>query len=240
VWGCGQWIGTDLVERIIGAVRAEPKISRRALSKQVCEWEDWRDPLGKLREMSARKALLELERRGAVVLPEASSVANFKREGAKAEKVAIEPAKVECSIEQLGAVEIVAVSGRKESAMWTGLMEDHHYLGAGKLRGAQMRYLICSPKHGLLGGLSFSAATRRLACRDRWIGWSESACRTNLQRVVCNSRFLIVPSVKVPNLASHAMGQSLRRISSDAGGNFRRSGAVRGRVLSRSQLGASR
>ena len=84
MWVCGQWFGADLVERIIATVTAEPKISRRALSKQVCDWLDWRDPLGKPREMSARKALVELERRGAVVLPTASSVPNFKSEAAKA------------------------------------------------------------------------------------------------------------------------------------------------------------
>lgn len=206
-----------MVERIDGAVSAEPKISRRALSRQVCEWLNWRDPFGKLREMNARHALLELERRGAVVLPTARSVPNFRSGAAKGEQAAIEVAKVECSFEELGPVEIIAVSGqnRQESATWRGLMEEQHYLGACTLRGAQLRYLIRSPEHGLLGGLSFSAATRRLACRDKWIGWSESACRANLQRVVSNSRFVIVAGVKVPNLASHVLGQSLRRISID-------------------------
>jgi len=217
VWVCGEWFGADVVERIAGVVSAKPDISRSALSRQVCEWLDWRDPQGKLREMSARKALLELERRGMVVLPAAKSVPNFKGEAAKATPAPIEMAKVECSFEELGGVEIVAVSGQngKESATWTRMMEEHHYLGACKLRGAQLRYLIRNPVHGLMGGLSFSAATRRLACRDKWIGWSESACRVNLQRVVCNSRFLIVGSVKVPNLASHVLSQSLRRICSD-------------------------
>ena len=218
VWVGGQWFGADLVERIVGAVSAEPDMSRRTLSRQVCEWLDWRDPLGRLREMNARKALLELERRGAVVLPAAKSVPNFKRDAEKAKQLpAIAVAKVECSFEQLGPVEIVAVSGqnRQQSATWTRLMQEHHYLGACQLRGAQLRYLIRSPVHGLLGGLSFSAATRRLACRDKWIGWSEQACRANLQRVICNSRFLIVPGVKVPNLASHVLGQSLGRVSID-------------------------
>ena len=217
VWVCGQWFGSDVVGRIVGAVSAEPKISRRALSRQVCEWLDWRDPLGKLREMNARKALLELERRGVVVLPAAKNVPNFERGEVRARQAAIEVAKVECSLEELGAVEIVAVRKQngQESAAWTGMMEKHHYLGACKLRGAQLRYWIRSPVHGLLGGLSFSAATRRLACRDQWIGWSESACRANLQGVISNSRFLIVPGVKVPNLASHVLGQSLRRVCSD-------------------------
>jgi len=66
-----------------------------------------------------------------------------------------------------------------------------------------------------LGAASFSAATGRLASRDKWIGWSETARQANLQQVVSNSRFLIMPGVKVPHLASHVLGQMLRRISSD-------------------------
>ncbi|MGH8649327.1 MAG: IS4/Tn5 family transposase DNA-binding protein, partial [Burkholderiales bacterium] len=130
---------------------------------------------------------------------------------------AAEIAAVEGSLKDLGPVEIVAVTGksRRQSATWTGMMEECHYLGACTLRGAQMRYLIRSPKHGLLGAASFSAATRRLACREEWIGWSETALRANLQQVVSNSRFLIAPSVNVPHLASHALGQMLRRISDD-------------------------
>jgi hypothetical protein len=207
-----------VVERIVGAVNAEPKISRRALSRQVCGWLDWRDPLGRLREMGARKALAELERRGVIVLPAAKKVANFDKDAGrpKSERV-IEVAKVDCGLEELGPVEIVVVKegDRQQSAMWTGLMRQHHYIGACTLRGAQIRYLVHSGAHGLLGGLSFSAATWRLACRDKWIGWSERGWRSNLQKVVSNSRFLIVGSVKVPNLASHVLGQTLGRIATD-------------------------
>lgn len=206
-----------MIERIKGIVTTQPNISRRRLSQQVCEWLEWRDPLGRLCEGSARKAFVELERRGAVVLPKARFVANFKSEAAKAEKPEIEVAKLECSLAELGQVEIVAVTGkdRRESATWTQLMESYHYLGACKLRGAQMRYLIRSAEHGILGALGFSGATRRLKCRDNWIGWSEPAWQANLRQVATNSRFLIVPSVKVPNLASHVLGQTLRRVSSD-------------------------
>jgi hypothetical protein len=119
-------------------------------------------------------------------------------------------------LEELGPIEIVGVLGdRQQSRTWTRLMEQEHYLGACKLRGAQMRYLVRSAEYGLVGGLSFSAATRRLQCRDQWIGWNEAAWRANLQRVICNSRFVIAGSVKVPNLASHILGLSLRRVGRD-------------------------
>jgi hypothetical protein len=167
--------------------------------------------------MSARTALGELERRGVIQLPAARSVANFKRKEARVREAAIEVAEVECGLKQLGKIEIIAVSkqNHQDSQTWTRMMEDYHYLGACQLRGAQVRYLIRSPEHGILGGASFSAATRRLACREKWIGWSETACRANLQQVATNSRFLIVPSVKVPHLASHLMSRILGRLSND-------------------------
>jgi len=94
-------------------------------------------------------------------------------------------------------------------------MEQHHYLGAGPLIGAQVRYLIRSETAGVLGGLSFSAATKRLKCRDKWIGWSDRERGAHLKKVVCNSRLLICPWVRVPNLASRALGLALKRLPED-------------------------
>jgi hypothetical protein len=94
-------------------------------------------------------------------------------------------------------------------------MEGYHYLGRGPLCGAQIRYLVRSAVKGWLGGLSFSSATWRLKSRDEWIGWSEGARRANLERVVCNSRFLILPTVEVPNLASHVLSLNVSRLSED-------------------------
>jgi len=85
----------------------------------------------------------------------------------------------------------------------------------GPLCGAQIRYVVRSSVHGWLGGLSFSAATWRLKDRDQWIGWSEAARRAHLHQVVCNSRFLILPTVRVPHLASHVLGRTLARLRPD-------------------------
>src|SRR5258708_838661 len=77
-----------------------------------------------------------------------------------------------------------------------------------------MRYLVES-KEGYLGGLSFSAAAWRLGARDEWIGWDEEGRKRGLERVVGNSRFLILPTVKVPNLATHVLGQAVSRLGND-------------------------
>jgi len=125
---------------------------------------------------------------------------------------------VECSLAQLGELNLVAVrsANRELNETWKGLMA-HHYLGAGPLVGAQMRYLIKSER-GWVAALAFSAAARHVAARDNWIGWSVTARKANRKYVVCNSRFLIAPWVRVPELASkvlsicaHGLGQDWKR-----------------------------
>lgn len=115
---------------------------------------------------------------------------------------------------ELCGIEVVLVNSRRslEHQQWTALLNAHHYLGAGPLCGAQIRYLIRC-REGLLGALAFSACARRLRARDRWIGWSEPARRANLQRVVSNSRFLLVP--RIQNLASHVLSKTTARLAED-------------------------
>ena len=120
-----------------------------------------------------------------------------------------------CRLKTLGEIKLVFVEtkNRPLSRLWNDLMETYHYLGSGPLCGAQMRYLIESSVYGWIGGLAFSAAAWRVAPRDRWIGWSEEARTSNLGRVVCNSRFLLVP--RVSHLASHVLSLCAGRVRQD-------------------------
>lgn len=198
---CGQYFSRETLGRIEAELELEPGISRRELSRRVCEWLDWRAPNGKLRDMSCRKALLQLQARGAIPLPPVEATYGFQRSlpweelplppvaevansqgGGKS--VAAEQSS-SCSLGDLGEVEVLPVSSRfsEESRIWKGMMARYHPLGAGPLCGAQVRYVVRSAAHGWLGGLSFSGATWRLKDRDRWIGWSEGARRAHLQEV---------------------------------------------------------
>ena len=214
---CGQHFNDALLDRIQAAVDAEPGLSRQGLSRQVCEWLDWRAPTGRLQDMSCRKALVELDRRGVLSLPEPIQTYAFQQPSGRDHEPVPDRAEIECALAELGEVEVRPVSSRysQDSQVWNGLMTQFHPLGRGPLCGAQIRYLIHSPAHGWLGGLSFSAATFRLQARDEWIGWSEAARRAHLHQVVCNSRFLILPTVRVPHLASHVLGRTLGRLPDD-------------------------
>jgi hypothetical protein len=206
------------IDRIRETIQQEPAISRRALSRRVCDSMGWRSPNGQLKELSCRKALLELDRRGFVQLPERSGDWAFQRPrtGPAPGLLPALPG-LEASLEELGSLCVQPVTSRysKASRLWKQLMEAHHYLGAGPLCGAQMRYLIRSERFGYLGGLAFSASAWRLKARDAYIGWTDTARTQNLQRVVNNSRFLILPTVRVPNLASRVLSVCAKRLPVD-------------------------
>jgi hypothetical protein len=214
---CGREFSAATIARIEETLRVEPSLSRRALSLLVCEWLQWRAPNGRRKEVSCRKALLELHRRGFIVLPEAEESC-FKGVGPQwlTDGPIVAP-ELRCTLKELGDINIVAVSSRyhTRSQIWNQLMEQFHYLGKGPLCGAQIRYLVESSRCGWVGALAFSAAQWRLKKRDEYIGWTEAARRANLNRVVCNSRFLILPSVHVPNLASHALSLCTNRLADD-------------------------
>jgi hypothetical protein len=220
---CGHEFSREVIARIEATVRSEPSLSRRALSLRVCEWLQWRGANGKLKEVSCRKALLELHRRGLIPLPAAhescfeASCAKLRTDG-----FLNDPPEVQCRLQEVGEITMVIVSSRysKTSPIWNGLLERFHYLGKGPLCGAQIRYLVHSSRCGWVGALAFSAATWRLKARDEYIGWTEAARRANLDRVVGNSRFLILPSVQVPHLASHVLSLGLARLGRDWMGRY--------------------
>ena len=165
--------------------------------------------------MSCRVALLKLARRGHIGLPPAGVCEVGRRR--RAREAPVETPAIGCRLEKLQPIELVAIgSGDKtHSKIWNGLMEQYHPLGAGPLCGAQLRYLIRGVDGEWLGGLAFSAAAWRLQSRDEWIGWNAEAREQNLHRVAANSRFLILPQVRVAHLASHVLSLAVGRLQQD-------------------------
>ena len=213
----GQQFDSAIIKKIEGVLENNPSISRRALSLQVCEWLNWKAPNGKPREVNCRKALLELDRRGVIRLPAPQEFCFNKTHSEHPANEFLRKVEIQCTLAELGEVKIIPVSSRysKASKIWNELMDQFHYLGKGPLCGSQIRYLVENSQHSYIGALAFSAAQWRLKKRDEYIGWTEAARRANLNRIVCNSRFLILPDVHVPNLASHTLGLCMKRITDD-------------------------
>src|SRR5205085_844865 len=195
VWG--RQFSSEIISRIQSAVNDEVLLSRRKLSRRVCEWLDWRSPSGRLQEMSCRKALAELNRRNVLVLPDRRGAYGFECESEA--RLDVEIPEVSCSLEDLGEVKVKLITSRycRDSKNARGLLKHYHYLGSGSSCGAQMRYVVTSARWGYLAVRTFSSGAWALGDRDDYIGWSENARRANLQQVVCNDRFLILPTVHV-------------------------------------------
>jgi uncharacterized protein DUF4338/transposase Tn5 family protein/transposase-like protein len=194
-------------------INDKPNLSRRRLSREICEELSWRSIDGRLKEMSCRAALVKLERSGKIRLnPVAPFAAKRKRPAAMRD---VESVEIRCRLDKLQPIKLIGVVERRQSQIWNELMERYHPLGSGPLCGAQLRYLICGANQEWLGGMAFSAASWRLQARDQWIGWSATAREQNLQQVAVNSRFLILPHVRVPHLASHILGMAVQRVQQD-------------------------
>lgn len=213
----GQHFDSRAIERIHAILDERPTISRRQLSRQVCEMLEWRSSNGKLKDADCRKALLDLDRRGRIVLPKCETQYAFQQTTSHHYDSVAHDEEIVSDLKELGIIHVVPILSRSSKAakVWKALMEDHHYLGVSRLRGAQFRYQVRTEHGQWIGALSFSASTLRLKDRDQWIGWTEKARKAHLKLVVCNSRFLILPWVKVPNLASHVLGLALARLKDD-------------------------
>ncbi len=117
-------------------------------------------------------------------------------------------------IKDIVSVKLCLVKKTAQEETWDRLVQSYHYLGYKKMYGPRIKYLVMHSTKPL-AALSFNRATLRVGVRDRYIGWDNGLKNEHLDRVVCNNRFLILPWVKVPNLASHILGQAIRRLPED-------------------------
>ena len=210
----GQIFSEEIIKQIGEAVSNTADLSRCALSRQVCQGLNWKNPAGQLKESSCRVALIKLEELGVIELPAARQV-SFTPSRPRTVEVKPEWTKLRTSLSKLSGIKLVVVNGNKElSQLWRAMMKAHHRLGDGPLCGAQLRYLLASDQ-GYLGGLSFSSPALRLNARDEWIGWSEATRAARLCKIVLNSRFLVLPTVQVPHLASHVLSLATKQLAND-------------------------
>jgi len=204
-----------ILARIEETVRNKPELSMRKLSQQVCQWIDWRKRDGGLADVSCRLTLRKLESKGAVKLPGGRSIVG-KRNRYSPRPTKRHTVSLIGSVESIQELSLIPVDSRNKelSKLWNNLIETYHYLRSSKLCGSQQRYLIGS-EHGWLGALSFSASAWSLKARDSYIGWNKVARCANLPLVVNNSRLLILPSVRVKNLASKVLSICADRLPDD-------------------------
>jgi hypothetical protein len=202
------WIRRLIAER--------PDACRLELSRIVSERLDWRMPDGRLKDAACRGAMLSMERDGLIRLPARKHVHHaWKREPIERTLWGEPGAPIEGSVSDLNAVGLDLVRGHVESALFNELLDRYHYLGFRRQAGAQMRYLVRASGGSLLGCLGWGMAAWKVNPRDEFIGWSAEQREKRLHLVVGNSRFLILPWVRVRHLASKILGLAARQLPRD-------------------------
>jgi hypothetical protein len=196
-------------------IAAHPTLSRRALSKKLCEAWNWVQPNGHPRDMVCRGLMLALHRAGHIELPKQRLVpANPLAKRSRPSVVEIDRTAVHGSLKSVGPVRFEQIRRTQEEPLFNSLIEQHHYLGYTQPVGEQLKYLVYAEDR-IVAALAWSSAAHGLSCRDQFIGWSVPAKRKNRHLLAYNSRFLVPPWVQVPHLASHVLGRMARQLSAD-------------------------
>lgn len=213
-----QVITAAQVEFIRQLIAEHPDATRRRLSLLLCEAWAWKQANGAPRDMVCRGLLLGLHRAGQIGLPPARSkgFSPAARHGAKPWKAAIEvdTTPLVVPLSALRPLEFRQVRRTPEEGLFNNLVEQYHPLGYIQPVGEHVKYTVYAGGRPI-ACLAWSSAPRHLGARDRFIGWSAEARRRNIRFLAYNSRFLVAPWVRVQHLASHILGQTVRRIAGD-------------------------
>ncbi len=188
---------------------------RTVISRKLCEAWDWRQTNGHLKDGVCRALLLRLEQQGFITLPPRLLYINQTRKGKISPAILnFSPEPITAPVRELAPIELKQVRRTPEEKLFNNLIRQFHYLGYTQPVGEHLKYLAYAGGR-VVACFAFASAPYALDCRDTFIGWSPEARERNRHLLAYNTRFLILPWVQVPHLASHLLGRIARTISAD-------------------------
>jgi hypothetical protein len=211
----GRVITYEDIAFIRQLVAENPSASRRRLSEKLCEAWQWKQANGALRAMVCRGLLLMLYRAGEIELPPIrfKTLNPFLRREPPAPML-IDTTPINGALAELRPIELHQVRRTADEPLFNSLMEHYHYLAYEQPVGEHLKFLAWAQGRPI-ACLAWSSSPRHLGSRDRYIGWSAEARRRNIRFLAYNTRFLILPWVRIPHLASHLLGNMTRTLSAD-------------------------
>jgi Domain of unknown function (DUF4338) len=214
---CGRPLSIDELALIQGIAKDFGRLGRTEIANTVCELLRMFRPTGKLKTVECRAFLETLEADGLLVLPPRRFQRRSERKPPPVTLLGVFGAPLEGTLKEFHPLQIEPVRSQADQDLWREWMQRYHYLGYRIPFGAHLRYFVqvMTPQPVRVGALQFSSPAWRMAAREQWIGWSDQDRRRNLQQVVSNSRFLILPWVRIRNLASSALALAARRLPDD-------------------------
>jgi len=209
----GRNITSADIECVRRLIEDNPSLSRWRLSIELCRRWNWTDAKGRLKDMASRTLLLKLEQKGLLVLPPRRK---DPRPAALRPHVPHSKDTIDSGLQSLRPVEIVLVEPASPHwNLFACLLNEYHYLGYKTSIGESVKYLVLDRRGRTLACVLFGSAAWKTAPRDLFIGWSLQARQRNVNLITNNTRFLILPWVKVPHLASHVLSLVSKRIMGD-------------------------
>lgn len=212
----GRPVSADDIVALRELIAQNPRASRRQLSVLVCQAWDWRQANGAWRDMVCRGLMLALHRAGHIELPARRHAPPnpLARRARPATDFLVDQKPLRGPLRELQPLVIRQVRRTGEEGLFNGLIERYHYLGYSQPVGEHLKYLVWTHDRPV-ACLAWSSGPWHMGPRDRYIGWSPAVRRRQLHLLAYNTRFLILPWVEVPHLASHLLGRMARQLSAD-------------------------
>jgi len=212
----GREITSEDIALIREMISSHPSWGRTRISKELALLWRWRADNGQLKDMACRSLLLKLEKRGYISLPARKRPSGGNKGKKKSfPYVPHSTSLVSGKLKSIVPLNIELVKDKEHLRLFKYLLSRYHYLGFGGVVGENLKYLVFDREGRPLALLLFGSAAWKIAPRDSFIGWDEPTRKKNLHLLTNNRRFLILPWVKVPHLASHILGKVARRIRGD-------------------------
>lgn len=215
---CGRNFSADEIDLMRQIAADCSALGRTEIARTVCELLDWKRPTGRLKYHECRQLLERLEDEGRLHLPALRKVGPRGPRRTAWTPASDPQPEITGAARDFEPLTLTLVdAGSPDSMLWNELVDRHHYLRHRVPVGASLRYLVRSERLGdtVLACLQWSSPAWKIEARDRWIGWNDQQRKRNLQTIVNQSRFLILPWVRVPGLASKILAHSVRQLPGD-------------------------
>lgn len=211
---CAREFGAHDIQTIGDLIAQDPKLQRSALSRKLCQLWGWTKPNGDLKDMTCRVALLRMQADGLMTLPPSRIGVVRKRPHFAPTPASDAQTPIKQPVHELQRITLQVVSGTLASRLWNEYIARYQYLGYTPMSGSQIRYNVFAGEQ-LVACISFCACAWKLKDREKFIGWSEAQRQKNLQLVVNNARFLVLPWIESKGLASKILALAARQLPND-------------------------
>ena len=211
---CAREFSAGDIQTIRALMAQDPKLQRSALSRKLCLLWGWTKANGELKDMTCRVALLRMQADGLITLPPSRMGVVRKRAHFAPTAASDAQLPIKQPVHEIGRITLQVVSGKATSLLWNEYIARYHYLGYAAMSGSQIRYNVFAGEQ-LVACISFCACAWKLKDRESFIGWNEQQRQKNLQLVINNARFLVLPWIESKGLASKILSLAARQLPKD-------------------------